>query len=114
MELQERISVLVQGVELAQKAGALTLDDAYMAKQAINALNNNLSHKEAFEILIKTVTIGQKKGVYTLRDAYLIYLAADNYESVLPQPRPAPAPAPTTATPQPEPEKRTRTTKKES
>ena len=41
MELQERISVLVQGVELAQKAGALTLDDAYMAKQAINALNNN-------------------------------------------------------------------------
>ena len=86
MELQERINVLIQGVELAQKAGVLSLDEAYYAKQAIDALKNNVSHKEAFEILIKIATTGQKKGVYTLRDAHLLYLASENYESVIPQP----------------------------
>ena len=83
MELQERINVLIQGVELAQKAGALSLDESYYAKQAIDALNKGVSLKEAFEVLIQVITIGQKKGVYTLRDSYLLYIAVDNYESLI-------------------------------
>ena len=109
MDLQERINVLTQGAELAQKNGALTLNDAYYAKQAIDALNNNVSHKEAFEILIKIATTGQKKGVYSLKDAYLLYLAVENYESVIPVPvQTSPAPA------APAPQTGKRTTKKES
>lgn len=97
MELQERINVLTQGAELAQKNGVLTLNDAYYAKQALDALKNNVSHKEAFEILVKIINQGQKKGVYALRDSYLLYLALDNYESVIPVPAvPAADPAPQT------------------
>ena len=86
MELQERINILIQGAEIAQKNGALTLDDAYYAKQAVDALKNNVSHKAAFDILIKIANTGQKKGVYTLRDAHLIYLATENIESAIPVP----------------------------
>lgn len=102
MDLQERISILTQGVELAQKGGALTLDEAYLAKRAIDALKQNVAVKEAFEILIQTVTKGQKKGIYTLKDAHLLYLAVDGYEAVMPQPvqqPPVQQPAPTTAEP---------------
>ena len=111
MELQERINVLIQGVEIAQKNGALTLDDAYYAKQAIDVLKSNTLRKDAFEILIKIVTTGQKKGVYTLRDAHLLYLASENYESALVPPQPAPQPVPQ---PAPQPATTKRTTKKES
>ena len=109
MELQERINILTQGAELAQKNGALTLDDAYYAKQAIDALKNNTSHKAAIDILIKIVNTGQKKGVYTLRDAHLLYLALENIESVIPVPV-------VQAQPVPEPvvEKKAPKTKKES
>lgn len=88
MELQERINVLIQGVELAQKAGVLSLDESYYAKQAIDALKKGVSLKEAFEVLIQVITIGQKKGVYTLRDSYLLYIAVDNYESLIETPVP--------------------------
>lgn len=115
MELQERFDILKQGAELAQKSGALTLDEAYYAKQAIDALKNNVSHKEAFNILIKIATTGQKKGVYTLRDAHLIYLASENYESVIPQPVPQPVVAqPVVEQPKPVPTTGRRSTKKES
>lgn len=114
MELQERINILTQGAELAQKNGALTLDDAYYAKQAIDALKGNVAHKAAFDILTKIANAGQKKGVYTLRDAYLLYLATENIESVIPtpvhaQPAQAPQPAPAQVS-----EKKTPRTKKES
>ena len=88
MELQERINVLIQGAELAQKAGVLSLDEAYYAKQAIDALKNGISLKDAFEVLIQVITIGQKKGVYTLRDSSLLYIAVDNYESLIEKPVP--------------------------
>lgn len=91
MELQERIGVLTQGVELAQKKGALTIDDAYYAKQALDALNKNVSLKNAFSIINKIINIGQKAGAYSLRDSYYLYLALDNYESVISIPTPAPA-----------------------
>lgn len=97
MELQERIAVLIQGVELAQKKGALTLDDAYYAKQAVDALKNNVSLRNAFSIINKIVNIGQKGGAYSLRDSYYLYLALDNYESVISIPAPVPVQTPTPA-----------------
>ena len=90
MDLQERISILKQGVEIAQKNGVLTLDEAYVAKQAIDALNNNAMYETAFDILIKIVINAQKSGVYSLRDAYLLYLASENIESAIPSPQQPP------------------------
>lgn len=92
MELQERINILIQSVELAQKKGVLSLDDAYYAKQAVDALKSNVSLKEAFTIITKMVNLGQKNGVYSLRDSHFIYLALENYESVITTPAPASAP----------------------
>lgn len=100
MDLQERINVLTQGAEIAQKNGILTLDEAYYAKQAIDALKNNVSYKAAFEILIKLAQTAQKKGAYTLRDAHILYLASENIESVIPAPAPqVQQPEETTAAP---------------
>ena len=107
MELQERINIIKQGAEIAQKNGALTLEEAYYTKQAIDALVNNVSHKAAIDILTKIITTGQKKGVYSLKDSYLLYVALDNIESTIP------APTPTAAAPQEEPEKRKGTKKGE-
>jgi len=94
MELQERINVLFQGAELAQKAGALTIDEAYVTKKAMDALKNGIAYKEAFSILIQIAEKGQKAGVYTLKDAHLLYAAAEGYERVIPIEQPAPQPAP--------------------
>ena len=113
MDLQERINVLTQGAKIAQKNGALTLDDAYYAKQAIDILKSNAFNKEAFEILIKIASTGQKNGVYTLRDAHLIYLATENYESAFVRPQPVPQPVPQPE-PQPAQPVTRKTTKKES
>ena len=73
MELNERISILKQGVELGQKGGAYTIDEAYYAKQALDALGNNISIKEALEVLIKLVVKAQSKGVYTFKDAPVLF-----------------------------------------
>ena len=100
MELQERINIIKQGAEIAQKNGALTLEEAYQTKQALDALTNNVSHKVAIDVLVKTITTGQKKGVYSLQDSYLLYVALDNIESIIP------VPTPTAAEPQTEPEKK--------
>ena len=110
MELQERINVLFQGAELAQKAGALTIDEAYYTKKAMDAIKNNVAYNDAFSILIQIAEKGQKAGVYTLKDAYLLYLAAEGYERVIPG-EPTQQPAPPTE--EPAPEKKSRT-KKES
>lgn len=88
MDLQERISILKQGAEIAQKSGILTLDEAYVAKQAIDALNNNAMYETAFDILIKIAINAQKSGAYSLRDAYLLYLASENIESAIPSQQP--------------------------
>ena len=95
MELKERIDVLKQGAELAQKKGALSLKEAYYAKLAIDALNSNTSVKDALDILVKVAIVGQKAGAYSLNDAALLHLASDNIESVLQVSQPVP----TTATP---------------
>lgn len=114
MELQERINVLIQGAEIAQKKGALSLKDAYFAKLAIDALKNNSSIKDALEILVKVAVSGQKAGVYSLNDAALLYLASDNIESALQPPAPqVPQPAPQPAPQEPE-VKVAKKTKKES
>lgn len=118
MDLQERINVLFQGAELAQKAGALTIDDAYIAKKAMDALRNNVAYREAFTILGDIAEKGQKAGVFSLKDAFLLYSAISGYEQVIPnempiqEPQPAPQQAPQTPQAEPEPVQHTARTRK--
>lgn len=77
MDLNERFNVLVQGVEIAQKSGALTLDDAVKAKTAIDSIQKGENLREKLSKLVEICEFAQKKGVYNLADAHTIFLAAD-------------------------------------
>lgn len=98
MELQERFNVLIQGAEIAQKKGVLSLKEAYYAKLAVDALKNNSSIKDAVGILVKVAIVGQKAGAYSLNDAALLHMASDNIDALL-VPKTEDAPVPTTAAP---------------
>jgi hypothetical protein len=77
MDLNERFNVLVQGVEIAQKSGVLTLDDAVKAKTAIDSIQKGENLRDVLFKLSEICEFAQKKGVYNLADAHTIFLAAD-------------------------------------
>lgn len=77
MDLNERFNVLVQGVEIAQKSGVLTLDDAVKAKTAIDSIQKGENLRDELFKLSEICEFAQKKGVYNLADAHTIFLAAD-------------------------------------
>jgi hypothetical protein len=78
MELKQRFEILTQGAQIAQKAGALSLDDAVVVKTAIDNINSNVNIEASADVLIKVAEMGQKAGAYTLKDAYLIFAAIDD------------------------------------
>ena len=80
MDLNERFNVLVQGVEIAQKSGVLTLDDAVKAKTAIDTIQKGENLRDGLSKLVEICEFGQKKGVYNLADAHTIFLAADQID----------------------------------
>lgn len=86
MNLKERLNVLIQATTLSQKNGALTLDDAVKAKNAIDVILSgvlNQNFTSAINTIIEIVVSSQKKGVYTLKDAYMIYIAVEGIEQEL-------------------------------
>lgn len=85
MELNERFSVLIQGAQIAQSKGVLSLDDAVYVKNAIESVKRNENLDIAAKILVKTVEVAQLKGCYTLRDAYALFIASHEIENLLPK-----------------------------
>lgn len=84
MELNDRLNILTQAAELAQKAGILTLDEASIAKQAIDLVSAGNGLKTAANVLIQIAIQGQKRGAFTLKDAYYIFLAIDGIDTLFP------------------------------
>lgn len=84
MEFADRINILIQGTKLAQGAGALTLDDAAVAKQAIDICKYGGNLHDAVAVFDKIAQIAQKKGAYSLKDSHLIYLALEDIENSIP------------------------------
>ena len=81
MDIGQRIDVIKQGAELAQKSGALTLDDAYNAKVALMSIESNGPNMDAINELIKTLEKGRTNGAYSFQDSYYIYIAINDIES---------------------------------
>lgn len=81
MDLNERFNILAQAVELAQKNGSLSLDEAVEAKKNIEAIQRGENLKECFSGLVKICEDSQKKGVFTLHDAYVVYIATENIDA---------------------------------
>ncbi len=81
MDLNERFNVLVQGVELAQKKGVLSLDNAVEAKVAIDTIQKGEKLKESLGSLAAMCEFAQKAGTYTLHDAAFLYSAIDGLDA---------------------------------
>lgn len=80
MNLNERFNILAQAIELGQKGGILTLDDAVKAKQSIDTISKGEKLKESFDVLIKMCEDIQKKGIYSLHDAHVIFVSIDGID----------------------------------
>ena len=78
MDLNERFNVLVQGVEIAQRAGKLSLDNAVEAKNVIEKIQKGEELKESFTVLTGLCEFAQAAGSYNLHDAHLLYLATED------------------------------------
>ena len=77
MDLNERFNVLVQGVEIAQKSGVLSLDNAVEAKNCIDKIQKGEDLKESLGLLVKICETTQKGSPYSLQDAHLLFMASD-------------------------------------
>lgn len=78
MNLNERFNVIAQAVEISQKSGIMTLDDAVAAKSCIDSIQKGEKLHESFDSLVKMCENAQKNGVFNLRDAHIVYLATEN------------------------------------
>lgn len=79
LDKSNSIKILIQYIEIAQKAGAYELKEAEILKRANDVLINNVQDPEinenlAINLLIQGVNKGQKHGgAYTLNDAALLH-----------------------------------------
>lgn len=80
MDLNTRFNVLVQGVELAQKKGVLSLENAVEAKAAIDTIQKGEKLKESLGSLAAMCEFAQKSGIYNLHDAAFLYSAIDGLD----------------------------------
>lgn len=85
MELEERMDILIQAANLAQKAGVLSLEDASIALRAIESYKEGKQVKSAANILVAIANKGYEGGVFTMKDAHLIYSAIEDIDLVLPE-----------------------------
>lgn len=72
------ISILIQYIEVAQKAGSYDLKESDILKRSVDVLVNNANDNEinealALNLLIQGIMKGQKSGSYTLNDASLLH-----------------------------------------
>ena len=101
---QNSIQILMQYIEVAQKAGAFLLQEADILKRCKDVLFSNAQDKEisiiqAKQLFVQAVMKGQAHGAYTLDDASMLNkicqyinasLAEQNPEQSEPQPQQPP------------------------
>jgi len=79
LDKNSSIKILIQYIEISQKAGAYELKEAEILKRAADVLTNNAQDPEinenlAINLLIQGINKGQKHGgAYTLNDASLLH-----------------------------------------
>ena len=72
------INIMVQYIEVSQRAGAFDLKEADVLKRAVdflvnNAPDNELNEGVALNLLVQGIVRGQKHGAFTLNDAALLH-----------------------------------------
>lgn len=74
---QNSIQILIQYIEVAQKAGTFLLQEAEILKRCkdvlfSNAQDNDISVIQAKQLFVQAVVKGQSHGAYTLDDASML------------------------------------------
>ena len=74
---QNSIQILMQYIEVAQKAGAFLLQEAEILKRCkdvlfSNAQDNDINNIQAKQLFVQAVVKGQSHGAYTLDDASML------------------------------------------
>lgn len=83
LTLEQRLDVIFQSAEVAQKNGIFSLEEAVLIKTAIDNINSRVDIEESIGVLIKSAETAQKKGAYTLSDAYYIYMSINGIVDLL-------------------------------
>jgi hypothetical protein len=78
LDKNNSINILIQYIEVAQKAGSYDLKESDILKRAIDVLVNNVTDNEinetlAVNLIIQGIMKGQKSGAYSLNDASLLH-----------------------------------------
>lgn len=105
LDSRNSLEILVQYIEVAQKAGAFLLAESDLIKRCKDVLLNGQEDHEvniptARTIFLQAVQKGQSKGAYTLEDASIIHKVCQFITQNISAESPAPQP-PTTSTPTP-------------
>tara|TARA_R110002124_G_scaffold281430_1_gene455724 strand:- start:86810 stop:87013 length:204 start_codon:yes stop_codon:yes gene_type:complete len=61
MDNKQAIDLIEQALELANKKGAFSLNDALVVKQAFEVVKSTISDKEANEAIVKEAPIKESK-----------------------------------------------------
>ena len=90
------VQILLQYVEVAQKAGTFILSEAEILKRCKDVLISNLNDSEintvqAKQLIIQAIIKGQAKGAFTLDDASILHKVCQFVSTTLtPQVQPQP------------------------
>jgi len=87
------INIMVQYIEVSQKAGAFDLKEADVLKRAVdflvnNAPDNELNEGVALNLLVQGIVRGQKHGAFTLNDAALLHKVLSFLSQLMEQQQP--------------------------
>jgi len=90
---QNSLQILIQYIEIANKAGAFTLPEADLLKRAKDyclqgTQDTELTPANARQLLIQGIVKGQSKGAYSLEDASLLHKISSYVNSNLNDPVP--------------------------
>jgi hypothetical protein len=102
LTLENSSQILLNYIEVAQKAGAFLLQESDILKRCKDVLLSGAQDPEvnttnARQLLIQAVIKGQSKGAYTLDDASILHKVCSFVNNALTQPVTTPVTAPVTA-----------------
>ena len=100
LTLENSSQILLNYIEVAQKAGAFLLQESDILKRCKDVLLSGAQDPEvnttnARQLLIQAVMKGQSKGAYTLDDASILHKVCSFVNNALTQPASEPVTAPT-------------------
>jgi len=86
MQFKDIVTSLAQFYELAQRGGALTLEESYVVKRSISTLMEKgyecEQRDECLQKILLSVSMGQKKGCYSSENVVVYFELLEKLEAL--------------------------------